>query len=99
MGRKAARFLVAGEWRRPSAAPVVAFLPRAARPELAVARVAQARQDVAHFVELAVDGRTIDLDVWVSGRDRIHALRRHDEIDEHDPRRSPDRKSTRLNSS
>ena len=39
----------------------------AARPELAVAGVAQAGHDVALLVELAVERRAVDLDVGVRG--------------------------------
>src|SRR3954447_24386258 len=62
---------------------------RLARPELAVAGVAQARQDVALVVQLAVEGRAVDVDVWVSLRDGADALRRGDQVDELDPDGAP----------
>src|SRR3990172_944114 len=52
--------------------------------ELAVARVAQAGQDVPLFVELSVERRAVHLHVRVRVRDRVHALGRSDEVDELD---------------
>ena len=48
---------------------------RLARPELAIAGVAEARHDVALLVELAVERRAVDLDVGMRRRDRLDALR------------------------
>src|ERR1035437_6666105 len=64
-------------------------LPRAARPELAVTSVAQARQDVAQFVELAIHGRAVDLHVRMSGGDGVDAFRGHDQVNELDARGAP----------
>src|SRR5450756_189699 len=64
-------------------------LPRAASAELAIAGVAQAGQDVALLVELAVHGRAVDLDIRMSACDGVDSLRRHDQVDELDTRRAP----------
>ncbi|KAJ8134701.1 hypothetical protein OY671_012086, partial [Metschnikowia pulcherrima] len=44
--------------------------------EDAVARVAQARHDVAMLVQAVVDGRGVDMDVRVLGQHRVDADRR-----------------------
>ena len=59
----------------------------AARPELAVAGVAEARHDVALLVELAVERRAVDLDVRMGRGHRRDALRRGDQVDQLDPDR------------
>src|SRR5450759_58636 len=64
-------------------------LPRAAGAELAIAGVAQAGQDVALLVELAVHGRTVDLDIRMSAGDGVNAFRGHDQVDELDARGAP----------
>ena len=70
-----------GEHAPAATAPSV----RLARPELAVARVAEAGLDVALLVEPAVQRRAVDVDVRVGRRDRRHALRRRDQVDQLDP--------------
>ena len=61
------------------------FSPVVAGPELAVAGVAEARDDVALLVEAPIERRAVDLDVRVGGLDRGDALRGGDEVDELDP--------------
>src|SRR4249919_4365036 len=49
------------------------------RPEDLVARVAQARQDVADLVEALVDRGRVDLDIRVAGFKRAQAFRGRDQ--------------------
>src|SRR5688572_440551 len=67
---------------------VTPALPQA-RPELAVAGVAQAGHDVALLVELPVERGAVDVDVGMRVGDGLDALRRGDEVDEADPLRAP----------
>ena len=60
-----------------------------ARPELAVAGVAQAGHDVALLVQRAVEGGAVDVDVGMGRRRRPHALGRGDQVDQLDPDRRP----------
>ena len=58
------------------------------RAEDAVARIAQAGDDVAVFVEAVIDGGDVDGDVGMRCIDGAHAFRRGDETEEHDALRA-----------
>ena len=59
--------------------------PRSHRPELAVAGVAQAGDDVAPFVQVRIDGTEKRGHIGVGRPESLHPFRGGDHADENDP--------------
>ena len=59
-------------------------LTRSSRPKLPVARIAQARHDVAQLVQPLVQRRQVDRHIRVGGRERRDTLGRGDQAQKFD---------------